>query len=279
MNVPLSSAKQRIRDMEVLLLWEGTLDNARVREVFGLQMVQASRTVASFIAEHKQSVIRATSHAPVTALPSFTPLYASGKTDEYLRLVAQAQPASVAPHVVDARVDLSPVHLAHFALLNRACRLGLGVRLQYRSLSQPTGSERLVFPHSLVLAARRWHVRAWCTLRQDFRDFALGRIASALPTEETMTDTESRDVHWRERVHLRVGAHPALTEGQAALLRDEYLGGNETAEIEVRRALLSYVVQDLRMATNPQIQAPPAYQLVLLNASSFVDAFAVAGQP
>ena len=110
MNLPLSSAQQRIRDMEVLLQWEGAVDNARVRQVFGLQMVQASRTVAAFTAEHAADVVRSTPHAPVTALPHFAPLYASGGPDEYLRLVAQTLPASVASHVVDARVDLAAVN-------------------------------------------------------------------------------------------------------------------------------------------------------------------------
>lgn len=273
--MPLTSAKQRIRDMEVLLQWEGAIDNARVRQVFGLQMVQASRTVAAFIAEHAEDVVRATSHAPVTALPNFVPLYALGAPDEYLRLVAQTLPASVAPHVVDARIDLAPANAQHFAVLNRASRLGLGVLIQYRSIGHPAGSQRLVFPHSIVRAARRWHVRAWCTSRQDFRDFALGRIVSALPTNEEKTDTESLDARWQRRVQLLVGAHPALTVQQAALLCDEYLGGSETAEFETREALVSYVVQDLRLATNLHTQLPPAYQLALLNAASFPDAFAM----
>ena len=161
-------------------------------------------------------------------------------------------------------------------MLNRACRFGLGVLIHYRSLGHPTGSERLVFPHSMVRAARRWHVRAWCAARQDFRDFELGRIVLATPTPDEKTGTATLDLQWQHRVRLLVGAHPALTDPQAALLRDEYLGGAESAEFETREALVSYVVQDLRLATQPRTQLPPAYQLALLNAASFPSAFAMA---
>jgi hypothetical protein len=37
--------------MEVLLRWEGEIDNSRLREVFGIQSVQASRLLAALSIE------------------------------------------------------------------------------------------------------------------------------------------------------------------------------------------------------------------------------------
>src|SRR5690242_10381889 len=39
---------QRLRIMEGVLAWEGEIGNARVRKLFGLQPVQASRLLAEF---------------------------------------------------------------------------------------------------------------------------------------------------------------------------------------------------------------------------------------
>lgn len=265
--------------METLLLWEGSLDNARVREVFGLQTVQASRMVAAFIAEHKHDVLRATAHAPVVGAEGFKPIYASTEPDEYLRLVAQLRPAEVAPFIEDARIDLAPASAQIYSTLNRACRLQLGVKLRYRSLKNPEGVERIVFPHSLVRAARRWHVRAWCATRQEYRDFALGRIQSSVLTEEHMEDGGAGDLAWHEFTDMVIAPHPALSASQTSLLRDEYLGGRATAHVQVRRALISYVAQDLRLAINPEKDIPPAYQLLLVNASQFPEAFFTAAPP
>jgi hypothetical protein len=49
--VPLNSAQLRLWDLEVLLRWEGEIDNSRLREVFGIQSVQASRLLAALSIE------------------------------------------------------------------------------------------------------------------------------------------------------------------------------------------------------------------------------------
>lgn len=275
MVTQLSSSQQRIRDLETLLIWEGSLENSRIREVFGLQMVQASRMVTAFMSEHKHDVARVTPHAPVIAQSNFKPLYSLNEPDEYLRLVEGARPAEVAPFITDARIDLSPTSSQLFATLNQACRLGLGVNIFYRSVNNPDGSDRLVFPHSMVRAARRWHVRAWCTLRQEFRDFTVGRIISAALTDEQSAVDVTADSAWHEMVDLVVAAHPALSEEQAQVLRHEYLASQISSKVNVRRALVSYVVQDLRLAIDPLKHLPPGYQLVLVNFNDFPDSFAV----
>ncbi|MXP72880.1 WYL domain-containing protein [Pseudomonas aeruginosa] len=62
-----------------------------------------------------------------------------------------------------------------------AVRRETGLRIVYRSMSTPTGSERIVYPHSLIRAPRRWHMRVWCEEKKSFRDFTLGRIATTEP--------------------------------------------------------------------------------------------------
>jgi predicted DNA-binding transcriptional regulator YafY len=275
MDTPTTPARQRLRDMEVLLRWEGELDNSRLREVFGIQTVQASRLLAAFLAEFTDAVKRATPYAPITATKLFRPRFAGNSPDEYLQLVQRLGATHIESTVEDLRLDLSPVPPALFSVISQACRKRMGLRIRYRSLAAPEGQDRLVYPHVLVRAARRWHARAWCVQRQAFRDFTLGRIAKATLDAEPAPDAALLDKDWSESVKLVVQAHPGLPDGQARLLRDEYLGGEDFRTLQVRRCMVGYTVQDLRIATEPARQKPPEYQLSLANSGEFAGEFGV----
>lgn len=277
MNTPFTPAHLRLRDMEVLLRWEGEIANSRLREVFGIQSVQASRLLAAFLAEFTDTVTRATPYAPITATKSFQPRLAGNGPDEYLQLVQKLGTSHIDSTVEDLRLDLAPVRPALFAVITQACRRRVGLRIRYRSLAAPEGLDRLVYPHTLVRAARRWHVRAWCVQRQAFRDFALGRIAEAALDAEPAPAAAQTDKDWSEFVKLVVQAHPGLSDGQARLLRDEYLGGEESRILQVRRCMVGYTVQDLGIATELARQTPPEYQLALSNARDFFGEFGVGG--
>lgn len=263
MGTPLTSAEQRLRDLETLFIWEGALDNARIRSVFGLQPVQASRCVTAFVAEHGGGVQRITPHAPVTPTNAFTPKFESAGADDYLRLVESVRPNDIAPYVQDIRRDLSPVPAPLFSLIVQSCRAGTGLDINYLSMAEPQGLPRRIFPHALVRAARRWHARAWCDLRQDFRDFALGRIARATPVAASRAAGVVPDIQWDTILRLEVVAHPALNEAQQQLIRHEYLSGEASKTLKVRQALAGYLVQDLRIATDIVRDTPPDFQLSL----------------
>src|SRR4029453_5907306 len=50
------------------------------------------------------------------------------------------------------------------------------VSLEYQSLTNTR--TRMIAPHALAFDGHRWHVRAWCLDRQEFRDFVLTRMLS-----------------------------------------------------------------------------------------------------
>ncbi|KDR40614.1 hypothetical protein BG61_24010 [Caballeronia glathei] len=252
--------------MEILLRWEGELDNARLREVFSIQAVQASRLLTGFVKEFGDAVTRATPHAPITATETFRPRFAGDTPDEYLLLIQRFCLPHVSAMVEDLRLDLAPVSSPIFAAAMQACRRRTGLRIRYRSLSQPAGQDRLVFPHTLVRAARRWHIRAWCSERSDFRDFVLGRIERAVPVPQPVPEHMHLDTAWHEFTDLVVVPHPALPGPQARLLQDEYLGSQPSRTLHVRRCLAGYTVQDLRIAVDANRQVPPQFQLALANA-------------
>lgn len=65
------------------------------------------------------------------------------------------------------------------------------VQLDYSTVMESNESRRAVEPIGLFLSQHRWHLIAWCRLRQDYRDFRADRIKNMRVLEETFS-RESR---------------------------------------------------------------------------------------
>lgn len=248
--------------LETVLTWEGEIDNARIRELLGVKTVWASRLMGQLVTLMGQRAGRSTAHAPLEFRES-KPKRRS--PDEYLQLISAGTgwPNTV---IHDARRDLSHVSPRVFGILLQAIRRQRGVRIVYRSMSSPEGRERVVFPHAFVRAPRRWHVRAWCEQRQDYCDFNLGRIATAEAVDTDSLHPGSKDSAWTRMLEFRIVPHPDLTIEQQRMVAQEYFPGAMALRLRVREALAGYAIQDLRLARDPRIEKPPAYQLLVFDA-------------
>ncbi|RNF58430.1 WYL domain-containing protein [Pseudomonas aeruginosa] len=122
----------------------------------------------------------------------------------------------------------------------------------------PEPHSREISPHSLVRAGRRWHVRAFCSTRQEFRDYALGRIENPKIADDASERSAIEDRAWNTLLDVRLIAHPALSNEQQRVVSLEYFA-NTSARVErCRAALVSYFVQDVRAATDVVRQSPPS---------------------
>lgn len=259
----------RFRAIETLLLWEGQIENQRLRSLLGIQTVQASRVLAEYAAAHTDKVWRQTPRSPYVPRGPLAPLYSSGTIEEYLTLLRGAD--AVDDVIEDARLDLTAPTPPIFATVLQACRASAGLQVDYRSMTTPSGTARLIYPHAVVRAGRRWHARAWCTERHDFRDFVIGRMRSAsliAATAKPEQSARARDAGWNNKVSLVLAAHPSLDPDQSHAIRDEHFGGAVSRRISVRSCLLSYVIQDLRAAVDPARETPPEFQLAVTNAAA-----------
>lgn len=142
-----------------------------------------------------------------------------------------------------------------------------GVAIRYASMTNPAFEERTIFPHSIIHIGRRWHVRAWCVKRQDFRDFTLGRIQSALPVVEPAPRTIDDDEAWQEVVMIELAAHRKLSSQQQQVVRAENFSGLDTRHLPIRTCLVQYAIQDLRAAIDPEKELPPGFQIEVVNAA------------
>lgn len=255
----------RLRVMEAVLTWEGEVGNARVRQLFSIQTVQASRLLAEF-RELMGDRIFEDGRAKVLKLLNPGAVAADVSLDEYIHQIQAT--GNTEAYIVDGRIDLTGVQPAIFSVLRKAAANGTGVAITYASMSNPTYAERTIFPHTIIRVGRRWHARAWCTSRNDFRDFTLGRIKSAVTIPEMAKHTVTEDADWNKLVDVRVVPHQALTLEQQQVVRDECFAGMMATRSKVRACLVQYVIQDLRAATDPASQLPPEFQLEVANVTA-----------
>jgi WYL domain len=255
----------RFRAIETLLLWEGEVGNARLRRLFGLQLQQASRLLAEYRAAFPKQTEWDKRRRVYRATGKFKPRFADGSLEVYGQLLFSQEVPTI---IEDARLDFTAAAPSVFAKIYRACADGSGLQIAYGSMSHPSGIERVIFPHHLVRVGRRWHTRAWCCLRRDFRDFTLGRIGSVTPVATPRPISPDDDRAWTRRIELRIVAHSGLAPEQAKVIRKEYFSGTAARRISVRECLAPYVIQDLRAAVDPKRERPPEYQLQIADPKS-----------
>lgn len=264
--------------LKLLLIWEGRLNRGRLMDLFGISSNWASVWIRELREQHPEWLAWDTRTRSFHATPE---TYKAWRTADprrledatslakYLALVGMPYAATGGTlgegGLLAAFPDLSTPSPQHFAIMSEAIRQGRAIQLTYRSMQHPEPHQRTISPHSLIRAGRRWHVRAYCDVRQDFRDYALGRIVNAKLLSASAIQGEQNDKAWLTSVPVRLIAHPDLTPEQESLIRFEYFGNTAARVQTCRGALVSYFIQDARVATNVKKQLPPDYQLAVAN--------------
>lgn len=268
-----TAARPQLESLETVLVWEGEVDNQAIRELLGVKAVWASRLLGALTKTMGRRAKRETPHAPLKLTPRAAEQKRHRSPDEYLRVLASTRDVKRRSMVEDARMDLAAASPAVFAAVFQAIAAGTGLRLTYRSMSAPAGTTRLVFPHALVRAPRRWHMRAWCDERQDFRDFTLGRVATLQVVDDVAPRGRDDDLEWNTQLDLDLVAHPALSLDQQEMIAAEYFGGDSSMRLRVRQCLAGYIIQDLRLSTDESMHVPPEYQLLVSNRATLPPLF------
>lgn len=268
----------RIDTLHVLLRWEGRLNNGRLRELFPLSSIRASEWIREFRERYPSWLewdSKSKSYFPTSQFFRDTQskgFYRRADSESLARYIVLVGLPDTGPHAHGNQIlwsaypDLSTPQPRIFSTLLLAAQAGRVVEILYRSMRHPEPHKRTLSPHSLVRVGRRWHVRAYSAEHNEYRDFTLGRIVTAtLLTGRATEHDQSGDTAWNTIVQVRIGAHPTLTPNQAAVIRFEYFSDTASATQTCRGALVSYLIQDIRAATNVATQTPPDYQLAVEN--------------
>ncbi|MFZ3001881.1 MAG: WYL domain-containing protein [Undibacterium umbellatum] len=256
-------ADQRLRDIEILLLWEGQVGNTRLRQLYGIKLGAASVLIKAYRDAFPDRCEWNTVERVFEAIPlTMRAELSTGGIADYDELLQRSHEPDDAI-TFDGHIDLTCVSAQIFSTLHRACARRLPVEIVYASMTNPDPHSREVFPYKLIQAGRRWHVRALDLKTMTHRDFSLGRITSARNGTASWPEAAPTDVAWNTEVTFQVIPHPQLTQAQAKIIRGEYMGSASARRVSCRAAMVQYVIQQLRIAIDLENEHPPAFQLAL----------------
>lgn len=267
----------RMRAVELLAYWEGRVVTNRLMSWFGISRQQAGHDIKRYIAERNpMSLIYSPSSKGYIPSDSFKPVLTQGHINEYLDMIS-----SIEAETFSINVE-STEHLAAVKIPDRsvkpevlrevlmACRTSQNLKITYSSMNNPVPHQRIISPHILIYSGFRWHVRAYCHSRHNYRDFILSRIQNPVSVTGEFISNEA-DALWHESVTLSLVANPNLTVEQRRLVELDFcmVGGKLT--FEVRKAIAHYALQRYQAGiTTSEQQNVLKYPIVVSEASKNV---------
>lgn len=257
----------RYRLIEIISYWEGRLTSNHLMNAFGIGRQQASKDINNYKAMFPANLdydLKLKGHVPSDC---FSPQYTQGSLDEYLHLLKTSKDlgqsyAGICLPQANTEIILPPnrgVVPEVLRLVLQACRENRRLDIRYVSMSTPEQEdERLICPHTLVNSGFRWHVRAYCEQKQEYRDFVLSRIVG-IPDLETQAEYSIEgDDAWNTEVELIIAPHSGLSKAQQAVITKDYDMRDKQMVVKTRGALVEYVLQILRI--DKQTDKRPAVQ-------------------
>ncbi len=250
------------------------MSRARLLELFPVHETVASRDLSAFRRAYPKACDSRHAGKWFDVGPLFKPTLTEGVFAEYQALIGaggeQEELAAGVPAIA-VKPDVTVIGYRPFRQIHAAIRGGRCVRITYRSMSTPEPHERIIFPHTLIKASPRWHVRAWCEKAQAFRDFNLGRISAAVPASYPADWGPDKDEAWKQEVKVRLVPHEALSPERKRLVRDEFMGGTTALVHTVRVPLVRYLIRAFGAAVNPILERPPAHLLMVESPEALPD--------
>lgn len=268
--------RQRLQYIEIMAFYCGVVSRTDVARAFGISDAAATKDLAQYGKLVPDNLIYRQNHFGYVPGPDFHPCVADLSPEAVLPMLALNLTGMSGPYGderifgVPAELLAPPTRLpgrSTTAQVTRAVAQRKKLRIQYLSLSdRESDQERIIEPHSLCHNGLRWHVRAYNEETFDFRDFVLSRIAMAEMLDTPAESSSEFDEDWVESVTLELIPHPGLEEKKRLTLLMDYGAENGVITIEVRRALLGYLLQRLRVDTSPEHSLnPQAHQLIVAN--------------
>lgn len=245
----------RLRAIELLAYWEGRLVTNKLVAWFGVSRQQASADIKRYLENHNPNALvhdpSVKAYVPATG---FHPVLTTGHINEYMDLIAGL---SFDPMAITLETD---INVAGLQMPDRsvrpevarevvkACRNGSSLKVLYASMSNPALHERIISPHTLVSTGFRWHVRAYCHTRKEYRDFILSRIDRTPQLVSVIAPSVTEDQDWNDLITLTVIPNTLLTDGQKSLIEKDYGMPDGRLQLTVRKALAHYSLQRYQAA-------------------------------
>lgn len=144
----------------------------------------------------------------------------------------------------------------------RAIQNKAAVTVLYQSMTSVDANSRTISPHALGFDGFRWHVRAYCHMRERFSDFVLARILDLKGAGPSSVDPGT-DSFWHTILTLVLVPHPDLSAARKRVIELDYCMEDGQVILECRQAFLYYTMR--RLGLHTETPSDPAAQQICLS--------------
>lgn len=252
------SQERRLQFIDFRLQWGGRINRRDVTDFFKISVPQASADISRYAELAPGNLEYDTSSRTYVAAPAFDPHYESSGARQYLsqllaleRQILTSDQAFLAfrPPMASVPLPNRTVDPKTLALVLQAIAERAKLRIRYQSIARDEPQERFISPHAFGYDGVRWHVRAFCHLRDGFRDFVLGRILSPGAPAASEVDS-SHDHEWHTNVDLILKPDDSLSPRQREGVEVDYGMKNGKVTVPCRQAMLFYTLRTLNFEPN-----------------------------
>ena len=251
---PRWSAERRLEFIDFKLGWEGTINRGQLVEFFGISVQQASSDLAAYAEKWPENLVYDRSAKTYRATPGFVPGHARLGAEYYLQQLSAKKAGGDSvrsfigwePPAVVLSYPSRPVKAEVLREILVAIRDGRELQVTYQSMQAPDASVRWIAPHALANDGARWHTRAWCFERADFRDFVLSRL-DAVQASRPITIDPQLDHEWHTEIDIVLRPRAGLSKTQQATVAAEYSMRGSQLVLKTRRALAFYMMRQLHL--------------------------------
>lgn len=267
--------ERRLEFIEFRLSWEGGVRRADIVSTFKVSEPQASKDLTMYQERAPGNAVYDKVQKRYVAGDGFRPVFLKGGPDEYLTRLRSLGERLTDPDESwigsrpDVDIVLTPAREVSDECLRAilsAHRTGSSIEALYQSMSaeRPEPTWRRITTHAFGYDGFRWHARAYCHLTDRFKDFLLPRIIDVRdPSAGGRRGDE--DELWQERFSVLIAPHPALSDEQKMIVAKDYGMRNGTTALEVRYAMLFYVLKRLNLLGTPESLSARSQHIVVTN--------------
>jgi predicted DNA-binding transcriptional regulator YafY len=263
----------RLEFIETRLYWEGRLNRGDLVDFFGVSIIQASKDIGQYQELVPGNMVYDKRNKYYSPAENFEPQFISPCAEAYLDQLRLREKRPLSP-LVDFWGSLPKINIipAPYRKIDKVIlkRILFSVRekrdieIQYQSMSRPEPLWRWLTPHALSFDGQRWHVRSFCHVDSQFKDFLLSRIiASGNDREQSVS--AKLDSEWHNLVKVKIAPHPDLSSSQKRVIEYDYGMTDGSFEIQLRKASLFYFLKNLNLENGHERRKATEQQIVLLD--------------
>lgn len=264
---------RRLEFIDSQLYWNGRVNRSSLTEFFGISVPQASLDLTEYQKRAEHNTVYDRTEKAYVATSDFKPILVDPTSGRYLAelyaLTTGTIPSDIS-FLGDAPttgIVKHPTRLVAPELLRsvlRAIHAGSTLDITYQSMSRPEPSCRAISPRALAYDGYRWHVRAYCHMRERYCDFVFARILDHAGPHPPQPVPEA-DHEWDRILTVMIGPNPDLAPGPRKAIELDYEMVDGQLAIDTRQCLAYYLLHRLGLHRPSDHLPGNEQQIVLLN--------------